>query len=227
MASQTRAIASVNVFEPNSPGTPSETERSKWPTHRQSTPGNAAIASAFSTPFRRLDLAEERAAAVCGDELVHDSAGPIAIVRDLQGDAPPAIGRVLHRFEDVAGFVNVADHRQHQALGAHVHRASDVMIFLRRNAHDHRQIGSLEIADRALHCLETKSGMLEIEEHEVATGRFENMADPGRRELDDEMPELWDLGLSQFLQALRCHAFLPYLAAQGVFLSLTSTRATA
>ena len=127
----------------------------------------------------------------------------------------------------MAGFVHVADHRQHEALGAHVHGASDMMILLRRNAHDHRQIGSLEVADGALHRLETESGMLEIEEHEVATGRFENMPDPGRREFDDEMPELRDLGLSQFLQALRCHAFLPYLAAQGVFFSLTSTRATA
>ena len=43
-------MASVKIFEPKSPGTPSETERSKWPTQRQSTPGSAAIASAFLTP---------------------------------------------------------------------------------------------------------------------------------------------------------------------------------
>ena len=43
-------LASVNIFELNSPGTLSETERSKCPTQRQSTPGSAAIASALSTP---------------------------------------------------------------------------------------------------------------------------------------------------------------------------------
>ena len=46
--------------------------------------------------LRGLDLAEERAAAVRGDELVHNGTGAIAIVRDLQGDAPPSIGRVFH-----------------------------------------------------------------------------------------------------------------------------------
>ena len=101
------------------------------------------------------------------------------------------------------------------------------MIFLRRNSYDHRQIGGLEIADGALHRLETESGMLEIEEHEVATGRLENVPNPGRRELDDEMAELRTLGLSQLLQALRCHAFLPCVATQGACLSSTSTRATA
>ena len=46
--------------------------------------------------LRSLDLAEERAAPVRGDELVHNWTGAIAIVRDLQGDAPPSIGRVFH-----------------------------------------------------------------------------------------------------------------------------------
>ena len=44
------SIAALNVGWSNSPGTPSDTDRSKWPTHRQSTPSIAAIASAFSTP---------------------------------------------------------------------------------------------------------------------------------------------------------------------------------
>jgi hypothetical protein len=125
----------------------------------------------------------------------------------------------------MAGFVKVADHRQHQALGAHVHRPSDVMIFFRRNAYDHRQIGSLEIADRALRCLETKSRVLKIEKHEVATRRLENVADARRGELHDEMSELWTLRLSKFLQSLRCHCISPLAAApQGALLS-TSTRA--
>src|SRR5882757_9033819 len=49
-AATTRSMAPVKVLEPKSPGTPRETERSKWPTQRQSTPGVAAIASAFFTP---------------------------------------------------------------------------------------------------------------------------------------------------------------------------------
>ena len=158
-----------------------------------------------------LDLAEKRAAAIRGDELVDDGARPIAIVRDLQGDAAASVRRVFHRFEDVASFIDVADHGQHEALGAHVHRAGDVMIFLRRSSHDHRQIGRLEIADRAFHRLETESGMLQIEQHEVATRRLENVADPGRRELHDEVPELWSFGSSQLLQPLRRHLFLRYV----------------
>ena len=52
-----------------------------------------------------LDLTEQRAAAVCGGEFVHDGARPIAIMRDLQGDAAAAFWRVFHRVEDVAGFI--------------------------------------------------------------------------------------------------------------------------
>jgi hypothetical protein len=112
----------------------------------------------------------------------------------------------------VAGFIHVTDHGQHDALGTHIHCASDVMIFLRRNSYNHGQIGGLEIADGALHRLETKSGMFEIKKHEVATGGLENMPNPGRRELHDEVPELRALGLSKLLQTLRCHALLPFVA---------------
>jgi hypothetical protein len=38
--------------------------------------------------------------------------------------------------------------------------------------------------------------MLEIEEHEVATGRLQNVPNPGRGELHDEMPKLRTFGLS-------------------------------
>jgi hypothetical protein len=69
--------------------------------------------------------------------------------------------------------------------------------------------------------------VLKIEKHEVATRRLENMADPGRGELHDEMPELWSLRLSKFLQSWRCHRISPFgRATQGALLS-TSTRATA
>jgi hypothetical protein len=156
-----------------------------------------------------LDLAEKRAAAVRGHELVHDRPGTIPIVRDLQGDAAASSRRIFHRFEDVASFIRVADHGQHEALSAHVHGSGDVMIFFRWNPDDHRQVGRLEIADRALHRLESEPGMLEIEEHEIAPGGLENVTDPGRRELHDEMPKLWSSALSQLLQSLRRHSFLP------------------
>ena len=116
----TRAIASVNVLEPKSPGTPSETERSKWPDPEAIDARQRGDGVGVLDALRGLDLAEERAAPVGGDELVHDRAGAIAVVRDLQGDAAPAIRRVFHRVDDVAGFLRIADHRQHEALGAHV-----------------------------------------------------------------------------------------------------------
>ena len=85
----------------------------------------------------------------------------------------------------------------------------------------------MSMARAMVHRLETKSGVLEIEKHEVATGRLENVPNPGRGELHDEMPELRALGLSQLLQALRCHALLPSVATRGAYLLSISTRATA
>ena len=157
VASLTRAIASVKIFEPNSPGTPSETERSKWPTQRQSTPGSAAMASAFSTPSAVSIWQKNVLRRLASTNLSTTGARAIAIVGDLKRDAAPSLGRVLHRVQDVASFVHVADHGQHEALGAHVHRAGDVMIVLRRNTYDRRQIGGLEIADRAFDRLEAES----------------------------------------------------------------------
>ena len=48
----------------------------------------------------------------------------------------------------------------------------------------------LEIADGALDRLDREAGMLDVENHELAAGRFQDMADARRGELDDEMPEL-------------------------------------
>src|SRR5260370_3809804 len=110
-------------------------------------------------------------------------------MRNLQGDTAPPFGGVLHRIDDVACLRRRADHREHETLRAHVHRSRDMMIFLRRRSHDDRQIGRLEISYRALHGFKPKSGMLEVEEHEIASGRLEYVTDAGRREFHDEMPE--------------------------------------
>ena len=186
----TVAIASVKSLWSNWPGMPSEQLRSKWPTQRQSTPSTAAIASAFCDALAGLDLGEQRRPAVGLGELVHGRPGQVAIVRDAERHAAPAERHVLHAVEDLAGFFGRADHRQHDALGAHVGGARDVMVFLRRHAHDRRQVGRLHVAQHALDGLEAEAGMLGVEQGEIAAGGLEDLADPGRRELDDEVPEL-------------------------------------
>src|SRR5262249_13710613 len=87
-------------------------------------------------------------------------------------------------------------------LRAHVGGARDVVILLRRRADDGRQVGGLEIAHRALDRLETETGMLEIEEHEVAAGGFQDVTDAGRGELDDEMAELRRRAAGKLLEPL-------------------------
>ena len=120
--------------------------------------------------LRRLDLAEQSAALVGRRELLGDRARPIAVMRDLKGDAAATFGCVFHGVQNVTRFGNRADHRQHQAFRAHVHGPGNVVIFLRRRADDDWQVGRLKIADGALHRLEAEARMFEIEEHEVASG---------------------------------------------------------
>jgi hypothetical protein len=100
---------------------------------------------------------------VGGDELVGDRTGAIAVVRHLQRDTAIADRVVLHRVDDVPHLVGVADHRKHHALCAHVHGASDVVVFARGHTHDGRQVGGLEIADGAFDGLEAEPGVLEVE----------------------------------------------------------------
>src|SRR5262249_37608879 len=95
---------------------------------------------------------------------------------------------------------------------AHVHRAGDVVIVLRRCADDHRQVGRLEIADGALDCLEAETGMFKIEQYKVASGGFEDMPDARRRELDNEMAELRRLAAGEIFESLSWHPALPRLA---------------
>jgi hypothetical protein len=120
--------------------------------------------------FGSFNLAKKRAAAIGGYELIYDRVWTIQILRDLQFDATSAVRRILHRVDDVIGFLGVANQRKHEALGAHVHGARDMVVLLQRNSRDFRRIRCLELADRALHRLESKSGMLQIEEHEIAAG---------------------------------------------------------
>ena len=159
--------------------------------------------------FGGFDLAEEGGAHIGGGEFVGDRARPVAVMGDLQGDAALARRVILHRVDDVANLVDIADHRQHQTLGAHIHGAGDVMVFARGHAHDRRQRRRLEIADRALDRLETEAGMLQVEQDELAAGRFQDVADAGRRELDDERAEFRRLGRGHGFEAWVFHSFLP------------------
>ena len=80
----------LNFGWSNSPGMPSDTDRSKWPTQRQSTPSIAAMASAFSTPSAVSIWQKKRRALVGGGELVGDRTRPVAVMRHLQRHAAPA-----------------------------------------------------------------------------------------------------------------------------------------
>ncbi len=92
----------------------------------------------------------------------------------------------------------------------------DEMIILRGDADDHRQIGRLEISDRALHRLQAEAGMFEVEQDEVAAGRFEDMPDAWRGELDDEVAEFRRSHPRHFLETASRHFALPFgLSSQG------------
>ena len=94
--------------------------------------------------LRGFDLAEQRAASVCRSELVFDGPRPVAVMRDLEGDAAAPLGRVLHGIDDVTRLGRRADHRKHEAFRAHVHRSRDVVIVLRRRSNDDGKVGRLE-----------------------------------------------------------------------------------
>ena len=153
-------------------------------------------------PVGGLDLGEEGGALVGGGELVLDRAGPVAVMGDLEGHAAAAFGRVLDGVEDRLGFLGRTDHRQHDALGAHVAGPRDVMVLPGGAAHDGRQLGRLHVAQHALHRLEAEAAVLHVEQHEIAPGRLHDMADAGRGELDDEMAEFRAAAGGKLLQAL-------------------------
>ena len=69
--------------------------------------------------------------------------------------------------------------------------------------------GRLEIAHDALDGLEVEAGMLEVEEHEVASGGLQDMADARRGEFDDEMPELRRLRLRHGFERARPPSLVP------------------
>jgi hypothetical protein len=130
-------------------------------------------------------------------------------VRDPERDPALALGVIFHASQDRARFLGIADHRQHDALRAHVAGARDVVILLRRHADDRRDIRRLEITDRALYRLVAEAGMLEIEQHELAAGVLHDVADTGGRKLDDEVAQLQRLATRHCFQAGFSHHFPP------------------
>ena len=111
-------------------------------------------------------------------------------MRDAERHAAPAIRHVLQAVEDRARLLGRADHRQHDALGAHVGGARDVVVLPGRHAHDGREVGRLHVAQHALDGLEAEARMLGVEQREIAAGGLQDLTDPRRRELDDEVAEL-------------------------------------
>src|SRR5271170_7017444 len=136
---------------------------------------------------------------------------------DLQSDAAAAGGMIFHRMHDLPSFLRSAHHRQHESFGTHIHGASDVMVFFRRNPDDGWKLGRFEIAHDALDGFEVKSRMLAVAKHEVASGGLQNVADAGRGEFDDEMPELRRLRLGHGFESVVRHCrFLPGSAGRSV-----------
>ena len=103
------------------------------------------MASAFSTPSAGLDLAEEGGALIGGGELVGNGAGPVVVMRHLQAPRRAAhAGSTSCSPGSRRASSAVVDHRQHDALGAHVAGARDVMVFLGR----HRTIAGSRAASK-------------------------------------------------------------------------------
>ena len=159
--------------------------------------------------FRRFDLAEQRGALVGGRELFrHRSRRGNCHAPRCSATPRLPIGIILHAIDDrPCASSAVADHREHDALRAHVAGARDVVVFLRRHAHDGRQVGRLEIADGALHRFEAEARMLKVEEHEIAARRFQDVADARRGKFDDEMAELDVPVAGHGLQVVTRHFF--------------------
>ena len=74
--------------------------------------------------------------------------------------------------------------------------------------------GRLEIAERALDRLVVEAGVLGIEEHEIAAGVLQHVADAGRDEFDDEMADLGGALARHFLQPGQGHGILPNVPVQ-------------
>src|SRR5918996_564957 len=152
-----------------------------------------------------LDLGEQGGGAIRRRQLVQGRPGHVAVVGDRERDPAPALGVVLHAVENRPRLLLRADHRQHDALGAHVGGPGDVVVLLGWDAHDGRQFGGLHVAEHALDRLETEAGVLAVEQGEVAPRRLENLADAGGGELDDEMAELEVATLGHVLEPWRRH----------------------
>ena len=90
-------------------------------------------------------------------------------------------------------------------LGAHVGGARDVVVLLGRHAHDRRQIGGLHVAQHALDGLEAEARVLAVEQREIAAGCFQDLADAGGGELDDEVADLELAALGHLFEPWRCH----------------------
>src|SRR5829696_8384449 len=175
-AAPMRSTASANLGCVNSPGMPSDDDRSKCPIHRPSTPSTAAMASTCSTPEAVSMSANRQVRSFAAASRSCTGPAPLKLSWAMPSATPRAPSGVYLRWET--------------SSGADVGRARDVVVALRGHAHDRRQLRRLAVAYRALHRFEGEAGMLHVDEGEVAARALEDVADPRRRELDEEMTEL-------------------------------------
>ncbi len=119
---------------------------------------------------------------------------------------------------DFPRFLGRAHHRQHQALGAHIEGARDMVIIARRHAHDGRQLGRLHVAQHRLEGIEAEAAMLHVQEHIFAARHLHDLADTGRIEFDQKDAELGTARLRHVLQTILSHPLSPSFMVLSFYL---------
>jgi len=160
--------------------------------------------------FRRLDLAEQGSALIGARQFFRHGAAAVIVMRHAQGHAALAHGIIFHALDYRLGLLGVADHGDHDSFRPHVAGPRDMVVFLRRHAHDGRHVGGFEIADGALHRFKAEARMLKIKEDKLAARRLHDMADARRGKFHDEMAELEVPVAGHGLQVVTRHVSLSF-----------------
>ena len=96
----------------------------------------------------------------------------VAVVGNAQCDATVSARRVAHVLDDLASFFSRSDHRQYQAIGAHIKHPSDMLIVFGRRSNQRGQVGSPQTGDQPLELGDSKSRMFHIDKNKIEFGDF-------------------------------------------------------
>ena len=107
-----------------------------------------------------------------------------------EGAAALAFGPIARVTHQGGRLIGRGDHRHHHAFRATIQRARDMVIGAGRHAHQGRNAGRAQHAQRGLHRLEGEAGMLHVEKAEFRPGAGQDVADAWGCELDHEMPSM-------------------------------------